>query len=1338
MDVAIQGFHFPLCWVYGGLLLTDVNITEGSAVSVVIAGEGAEVSGSKLQIQRLSAPFLTTKTAEFQQHPFKVRISDSEFTNNSGSSLLHVWRMYGDVDFLSSEFSLNNCTLVHVDWKLLRITCDKCLYHDNSGTFLSGYLQTSQVILNNSLFADISQPLITLPQFTGFFLFVNSTLTRHQSPLILSIVGEGTVKSQVSFQDSIISESNVTITTPINGGMAFYTCLVHFSRLRIFNVTRKADYFKQLNSLIYVRLGQLWAFNFTVHYAGCSSFFMTVTVGDLHLEDFSFEHLYTGAGMYVQVADGLAWVRKGYVEMAEYIRMKEVGPYYPYAVCFGMVSSKVEITNVRIGNSVEIFGAGLVMYYSSFNVSRLTLIGMTLVTPIASMESSGSLTDSLFTSILSLWNVVLATRSVLTFSNFTTRDVRMASWSINYSLLAFFGKCEITMKDVNVSNLTAEAFLRAKGSVVNMQNVSIEGSSLSLVFHYLLNSYIVLSDFTLRNSVAKLLQLSTTSVFLTNAFIENLRAPGMLVGGRGSLLSLNNVTFSKVQVRNSLGKFDEGSVVSFENSHLSDIHAEEGIEVKEGSLLVGNSDFQVFDFALFQGVASNVTIRESRFHHGVSRPLSLASKTAFGGLLGCLNCPNISFHRCEVWNVSAKFGGAVAARRTVTTAILSLSIEESRFEGCSATTGGAILAQNVSIAIRASSFIGNWAEAVGGALFLALKPSHSGTITDSTFTRNRAPEGGAVKWSNAEVLFTNTSFQANFAKYGADIASYGVALSSKLTRLTGKEASGFPLTLVFELLDHYGHRVTTSPFRSLHLISTPAVSYRGNQMSVLRSGLFNYSDLTVYAAPNSSQLITALLSDSQEDFSLDILGSVTVKFRTCAPGELSKADRCESCYPGNFSFYPADPTCSFCPANAFCPGGYKLHVNPGYWRSGLNSSQLFWCPYPSKCEGGLNSTCAGSSDGVLCNFCAPGSYRKRTAECERCSHPVLHVLQIAVALALNLATAWLIVRLSEEKLYLLKIVLGHFQLLSVLGYLRLSYSPVLTHALHGVMYISSLLLPDLPLACFGVEHPEVVKVVIGSALLPAHTITTVLLCSLITSNWRSTTLKLVGSFGLFLPWISLQATAPLLACWSLDSEDLLFLDLEVKCWEGTHLLFVYALLLPSVLLYILFPLFLVLACFRCNQPAFHRYFLMWTCGYKWPLWDVFLYLSKGVLLVLVQVTITSTPLIQFSYLFVCFIVICCVNVSTERYAFTNSRHFLLSEASVLTVALCAGFLSYYLYYSPGAQMEGFVVAMLLLLNSVFLVLVGVQLRAQSPDLRSLSSSEGPIAPCSSPAGSFLQ
>lgn len=1339
-SVAIQGFRFPLSWVNGRLFLAEVTIADASAVTVLLVGEGTEVSCYSVQVMRLSSPFLITERAEFQRHPFKVTITESLFANNRISgALFHIWRTYGDIDFLSSEFHSNSGTFLYVDSQQSRISWKDSSYHDNNGTMLSGFLQSSEVVLDSSEFADVSQPLVALSQFTGHFHFVNSTLTRHLSPILLSIVGSGTDKSLVYFTNSTISDSNVTITTPIDGGLAFYSCLIHFSAVHISNVTRKADYFKQLNSLVYIRLGQVWMSGLRADYAGSSSFFMGVMVGDFHLQDFSFEHLYTGAGMFVQVVNGQVWLRDGHVAMAEYLRMKEVGPFFEGAIAFGMSVCKADIANVRIGESKKYFGGGIVLYYSTFTITNWTTVGVLLATTLASMESSGSVSDTTFRNLISVWNVVLATRGAVTFSNLTVTNVKLEIGQ-TYALFAFFGQCEIWMEGVKVRNLTAEAFLRTKSSRIHMKTVSIAESWLGLVLHYPLNSSISLQDFSLSNSVTKLAQMSKATVSLENAYIHDIVAYGTLMGGYGSTFSLKNVTFRRVEVRARFGTFSEQSRMSFERVQVSELSAQEGMEMKESSLLITYSLFSSFYFALFQGITSNITISFTSFHQGVSYPLSLSSQTAFGAVLGCLDCPYISLYQCEVRNVSTRFGGVLAARRSVSAAPLFVSMVDSRFEACSATIGGALFLQNISFAISFCSFYGNSADRAGGALFAAIKSSNYGMVVNSTFMRNKAVEGGAVKWSNAEVLFIGTNFQENLAEYGPDIASYGVELTSSLTNLTGQEASGFPLTLVFELRDHYHRRVTLSPFRSLKLTSTAAVSYRGNQVSILSYGLFNYSDLIIYAAPASTQLITSQLSDSQEDFLLEIHGSVTVPFRNCSPGEVHLADRCEFCYTGNYSFSPQDSNCSFCPANAFCPGGYELHANPGYWRNGINSAKLFQCPFLTNCHGGQNSSCASGYDGPLCNQCAQEAYRQRATECTLCSNIAVHVLQLVSALLLSVLFAWLILRYAVHypnynKLFVLKTVLNHFQFLSILSYLRLSYAPVITSALHAVMYVSSALVPDLPLGCFRVQHSEYIKGIIGSALLPVYSLAYLLICLLGRASWRRSALVLYTSSMLYLPFVTVQTTFPLLSCWKLDSEDLLFWDLRVKCWEGTHLLLIYAFLLPSAILCVLGPFVMVLVCYYCKRNVFKSCFVLWS-----PLWDLFVLLSKCVIVGIVQVTVSSSSLVQVTYFLTCFISLNCAIVSASTWTFSTGKQLILSQASALSTTLCAGFLSYYLYSSPGmGNSEGFVIGMVLLLNCTFLVLAVLTLRYDSNLNASLSSiSEGPHAPAPSSIGSISE
>lgn len=114
------------------------------------------------------------------------------------------------------------------------------------------------------------------------------------------------------------------------------------------------------------------------------------------------------------------------------------------------------------------------------------------------------------------------------------------------------------------------------------------------------------------------------------------------------------------------------------------------------------------------------------------------------------------------------------------------------------------------------------------------------------------------------------------------------------------------MTLTFELLDHYNHRLILSPLRFLELSSTPTVHYRGNQESPLKQGLFKYSPITIYAPPAPRKWLFATLTYDQEDFSLHLQSNISVSFRDCVPGEILRLDCCEACFSGNFSFSPED------------------------------------------------------------------------------------------------------------------------------------------------------------------------------------------------------------------------------------------------------------------------------------------------------------------------------------------------------------------------------------------------------------------------------------------------
>lgn len=74
---------------------------------------------------------------------------------------------------------------------------------------------------------------------------------------------------------------------------------------------------------------------------------------------------------------------------------------------------------------------------------------------------------------------------------------------------------------------------------------------------------------------------------------------------------------------------------------------------------------------------------------------------------------------------------------------------------------------------------------------------------------------------------------------------------------------------------------------------------------------------------------------------------------------------------------------------------------------------------------------------------------------------------------------------------------------------------------------------------------------------------------------------------------------------------------------------------------------------------------MWEC------------VARCLFLCVILATATVVPLLQVTYAFTTLVFICTTNVSLQKLIYTSYRHFLVSEASLLTIALTQGFLSYY-------------------------------------------------------------
>lgn len=125
---------------------------------------------------------------------------------------------------------------------------------------------------------------------------------------------------------------------------------------------------------------------------------------------------------------------------------------------------------------------------------------------------------------------------------------------------------------------------------------------------------------------------------------------------------------------------------------------------------------------------------------------------------------------------------------------------------------------------------------------------------------------------------------------------------------------------------------------------------------------------------------------------------------------------------------------------------------------------------------------------------------------------------------------------------------------------------------------------------------------------------------------------------------------------------MLFLDMSEACWEGLHLKYVRALVLPSLILNVGGQVTAVLA-FRIFRPTlFRSLFLLWTTGLKVKLFSLFEKSMDYFFLCAVIMTTTFDPLLQVTYTLIPLIVISTANVTLYKWTFASDKHFLLAEA----------------------------------------------------------------------------
>ena len=343
------------------------------------------------------------------------------------------------------------------------------------------------------------------------------------------------------------------------------------------------------------------------------------------------------------------------------------------------------------------------------------------------------------------------------------------------------------------------------------------------------------------------------------------------------------------------------------------------------------------------------------------------------------------------------YNGSAIKLQCIMTGILmgSYYILQSFFDHNQAfSNGGAIYAQNCPLQINSSNFTKNLANLMGGAIFF--EGNQNLVLNNDNFLDNSANEGGAVKYTDMPPIFDNTTnFQQNSALYGPNIAAYPVRfLAQTKFSLNGRPSPTESIlkNFIISIIDVMNQTVSTLNNEYIDISMVDSQNNRtmklvGDIKREIISGKINISSLFLYSNVSSDlcfiQITTSTISNQRSMNNLVLTSNEIIKnneyifqldfnINNCSIGEIFDINlqACLLCSNGRYSLNPLSYSCEACPTEAQYCYGSVISLKSGYWRSDVNSTEIYACtPVSESCLGDYLSKCAVGYRGGLCQSC---------------------------------------------------------------------------------------------------------------------------------------------------------------------------------------------------------------------------------------------------------------------------------------------------------------------------------------------------------------------------------
>ena len=583
----------------------------------------------------------------------------------------------------------------------------------------------------------------------------------------------------------------------------------------------------------------------------------------------------------------------------------------------------------------------------------------------------------------------------------------------------------------------------------------------------------------------------------------------------------------------------------------------------------------------------------------------------------CYLCDSFNISSSRFDSLYASISGGAIMALPYTTGNLN-SISDSNFTLCNSSTGGALFLDSTNIKIARSYFQNNSAAGTsstyysqGGAIFIEESGNSYINLIDScVFSFNYAGlSGGAIQWYSTQPSIVNSSYVSNSAYYGANLASFAYRISVPDSRLLSISniPPGQPLSspIVASVLDHYNQTVSTDDSSTAQLTTTDFANFiiSGQSKVTAKSGTYTFADLTISGPPGSQTTLQV-----SGDFASSGTGSsrlnLTVGLRDCLSGEATVSNmQCEVCPTGSYSLV-AGSACKTCPTGAVCYGGNQIVAASGYWRASNQSDVFFPCPNSAACMGeslnSSNETCSEGYQGNLCQTCKLGYSRDGDNYCTACLDKEKNAVMVsgmavvAIVVVVGITATNVKGAYKEQSIIgiYFKILMTYFQIVMLTISFNLNWPTLVIDMFSAQSKVGGSSDQLFSIDCFiGASFKPYYAKLILLASLPAICA----LCSLLfwlvwgkirkSSNLKE---KIIGSIVVQLFFFQpslVKYNFSMFNCMELaPGQYYMTEDMSIQCWESEHLVYTFALVIPSLGLWCTgIPLILLYSLLRNQQ-----------------------------------------------------------------------------------------------------------------------------------------------------------